>query len=430
MTTTATETASASSAAVDYTTFDADNHYYEATDAYTRHIDKAMAKRAMQWAEINGRQRLLVGGKVNRFIPNPLFDPVAKPGSLDEYFRGKNPEAQDIRSLFGDLEPIRPEYRDRDARLSVMDRQGLDGCFLFPTLGVGMEEALADDPAALVAAFEAFNRWLEDDWGYAYKERIFAAPMITLIDVDAAVAELRRVLEADARIVCIKGGPAHTPTGLISPADTRFDPFWGLVNESGVTVGIHSGDAGYGRYLNDWEPSGDFEAFRYSPLRTVLSSDRPPFETMAAFLCQGLFDRFPRVRVASIEVWRELGVRADQETEEGVQPDAGIVPIGPGRKATPARLGRSLLRGQPGSAEGVHRYGTHPVWFRLATRRRAGGTTQLRVGPPTPWIQRGRNPHRHGRKRLGSDAPGRPLVRRQTAAGRRRFVLRSRSCRI
>src|SRR5580704_16033053 len=102
MTTTATDTAAGANAAVDYTTFDADNHYYEATDAYTRHIDKAMAKRAMQWAEINGRQRLLVGGKVNKFIPNPVFDPVAKPGSLDEYFRGKNPHAQDIRSLFGD----------------------------------------------------------------------------------------------------------------------------------------------------------------------------------------------------------------------------------------------------------------------------------------------------------------------------------------
>jgi predicted TIM-barrel fold metal-dependent hydrolase len=287
--------------AVDYVTFDADNHYYEAADAYTRHINPAMAKRAMQWAEINGRSRLLVGGKVNKFIPNPLFDPVAKPGSLDEYFRGRNPDGKDMRALFGDLEPIRAEYRDRDARLAVMDRQGLDGCFLFPTLGVGMEEALADDPPALIAAFSAFNRWLEDDWGYAYQERIFAAPMITLIDVDAAVAELQRVLDADARIVCVKGGPAHSPAGLISPADGRFDPFWGLVNESGVTVGIHSGDAGYGRYINDWEPYGDFESFRHSPLRMVISSDRPPFETMAALVCQGLFDRFPNIRVASIE---------------------------------------------------------------------------------------------------------------------------------
>ena len=110
-------TATTTSSDIDYGVFDADNHYYEATDAYTCHIDPAFAKRTMQWAEIDGRRRLLVGGKVNRFIPNPLFDPVAKPGSLGEYFRGRNPGAQDIKALFGDLEPIRPEYRDRDARL-------------------------------------------------------------------------------------------------------------------------------------------------------------------------------------------------------------------------------------------------------------------------------------------------------------------------
>src|ERR1700691_3313873 len=50
---------------VDYSLFDADNHYYEATDAYTRHISPTMAKRAMQWAEVDGRLRLLVGGRVN-----------------------------------------------------------------------------------------------------------------------------------------------------------------------------------------------------------------------------------------------------------------------------------------------------------------------------------------------------------------------------
>jgi predicted TIM-barrel fold metal-dependent hydrolase len=288
-----------------YTTFDADNHYYEATDAFIRHIEPGMAKRAMQWAEIDGKERLLVGGRINRFIPNPTFDPVAKPGSLDEYFRGRNPHSKDMRALFGDLEPIRPEYRQRDARLAVMDDQGVDGCFLFPTLGVGMEESLYHDPEALIAAFHAFNLWLEEDWGFAYRERIFAAPMITLVDPGAAVAELEDVLARDARIVCIKGGPAHTDSGLTSPADPRFDPFWALVNDSGTTVGIHSGDAGYGRYVNDWEPFGEFEAFRYSPLRSVLTADRPPFETMAALICQGVFDRFPNVRVASIEAGAE-----------------------------------------------------------------------------------------------------------------------------
>ena len=172
---------------VDFTAFDADNHYYEATDAFTRHLDPAFRKRAMQWAQIDGKQRLLVGGRINRFIPNPTFDPVSKPGALDEYFRGRNPEGSDIRELFGELEPIRPAYRDRDERLKVMDDQGLTGAFFFPTLGVGMEQPLLDDPPALVAAFRAFNRWLDEDWGFAYQERIFAAPYLTLVDVDQAV---------------------------------------------------------------------------------------------------------------------------------------------------------------------------------------------------------------------------------------------------
>ncbi|MGH3400892.1 MAG: hypothetical protein ACRDPO_40035, partial [Streptosporangiaceae bacterium] len=107
--------------------FDCDNHYYEATDAFTRHLERGWAKRTMQWAQIEGRTRLLVGGKINRFIPNPTFDPVAKPGAMDEYFRGRNPKNASTIELFGELEPIRPEYRDRDARLAVMDRQGMAG---------------------------------------------------------------------------------------------------------------------------------------------------------------------------------------------------------------------------------------------------------------------------------------------------------------
>ena len=101
--------------------FDADHHYYEAEDAFIRHVPRALRKRCMQWAVVDGKKRLLVGGKINRFIPNPTFDPVAKPGILDEYFRGRNPEGKDIATLFGELEPISPAYRNRDAKLALLD---------------------------------------------------------------------------------------------------------------------------------------------------------------------------------------------------------------------------------------------------------------------------------------------------------------------
>jgi hypothetical protein len=76
----------------DFRAFDADNHYYEAEDAFIRHMDPKLRRNAVQWAVVNGKKRLVVCGRIDKFIPNPTFDPVAKPGSLDEYFRGRNPK--------------------------------------------------------------------------------------------------------------------------------------------------------------------------------------------------------------------------------------------------------------------------------------------------------------------------------------------------
>ena len=205
--------------------FDADNHYYEALDAFTRHLERGFEKRCMQWAQIGGKTRLLVGGRVNRFIPNPTFDPVAKPCCLDAFYRGQNQKGtSDLRALFGELEPIRKEYRDRDARLSLMDRQRIEKAFLFPTLGVGMEHALVDDLPAQRAAFRAFNRWLHEDWGFSYRDRLFAAPYITLSDVDEAVAEIEWAIARDVRVVCMVAGPVRTALARSSKLVSRSHP--------------------------------------------------------------------------------------------------------------------------------------------------------------------------------------------------------------
>jgi predicted TIM-barrel fold metal-dependent hydrolase len=281
--------------------FDCDNHYYEALDAFTRYLEPEYRKRAMQWATIDGRTRLLVGGRINRFIPNPTFDPVAAPGVLDEYFRGRNPMGADPSKLFGKLEPVRPEYRDRDARLAVMDQQGMAAAIFLPTLGVGMEQALIDDLPAMTAAFRAFNRWLDDDWGFAYQNRIFAAPYITLADPDNAVRELEWALERDARFVVMVGGPVMTATGSRAPGDRVFDAFWQLANDSGITVLYHGGESPYTKYLKDWGESEFTEAFRANAFRGLVSAN-PLQDTIASHLALGLFHRFPNLRMASIEV--------------------------------------------------------------------------------------------------------------------------------
>ncbi|MDE3203862.1 MAG: amidohydrolase family protein [Acidobacteriota bacterium] len=287
---------------IEFEIFDCDNHYYEARDAFTRHLDPEFRKRAMQWAEVDGKTRLLVGGRINRFIPNPTWDPVSKPGALDEYFRGRNPKGADSPELFGELDALtdHPEYQDRDARLALMDRQGMEGAIFLPTLGVGMEQSLRHDPPAAVAAFRAFNRWMEEDWGFAYRERIFAAPYITLIDPAAAEEEVRWAVDHDARFLVMVGGPVVANGTGRSPADPAYDRFWSVVNESGVTVCLHGGDSYYSTYLADWGEASESQAFRQNPFRSIVSSDHHQ-DTFASFLAHGLFHRFPNLRVASIE---------------------------------------------------------------------------------------------------------------------------------
>lgn len=285
---------------VDFDVFDADNHYYEATDAFTRHLDPRMAKRAMQWADVDGKRRLVVGGRINRFIPNPQFDPVARPGCLDEYFRGRSP-ADDIRGAFGQLEPISAAYRNRDARLEVMDAQGMTGCFMFPTLAVGMEEALVHDVDAAHAAFRALNRWVDEDWGVNYRNRIFTAPYLTLLDPDQALDETRWAVAQGARVVVMRAGPVMAPTGGRSPGDAVYDPMWKVLADAGVLVAYHSGEAGYGRHIVEWGESAEFEAFRRTPLYGIVTADRAISDTVAALICHGVFDRHPGVRVATIE---------------------------------------------------------------------------------------------------------------------------------
>ena len=232
--------------------FDCDNHYYEALDAFTRHIEPEFRKRAMQWANIDGKQRLIVGGKVNRFIPNPTFDPVAKPGAMDEYFRGRNPKGADMNAAFrrtgadpsglsGPRRPTRADGRAGHARRHHVADTGRRH-------GTGA----AAGSRALAATFRAFNRWMDEDWGFAYKERIFAAPYITLCDPQNAVRELEWALEHDARFIVMIPGPITTAEGMKAPGDPMFDDFWQLANDSGITVTYHSGETYYSKYLIAW----------------------------------------------------------------------------------------------------------------------------------------------------------------------------------
>jgi predicted TIM-barrel fold metal-dependent hydrolase len=298
--------------------FDADNHYWESSDAFTRHRDPKYADRGVVLREVDGRVRYVVHDEVHPWIPGPGdVSPRPKPGALFEYFAGRAPKS-DLASMLTCEDPAEhPEWFNRDARLKVMDDQGLEAVWMFPSQGVCMEGPMQPDIEATVDIFRAFNRWLDEDWGFAYQNRIFGVPYLTLSDLDSAVRELEWVIERGARVVTIRSGPVFTPEGLKSPADPVFDPFWARVAEARLVMTAHAGfDEGY-QELEDalartWgypnrRRQGEVSSLAfYEPLIDTLMHDRRIHDFLAVLIAHGLFERHPGVRFASVEnggVW-------------------------------------------------------------------------------------------------------------------------------
>ena len=285
-----------------YEAVDADQHYYERLDAFTRHLDPAFAERGVQVVQRDRRTYLLVGGRVNRFIPNPTFDPIIEPGCIELLFRGQIPDGVDPRSLMK-VEPLakHPEYQDRATREAMAERQGLANVLLFPTLGCGVEEGLKHDVPATMASLTAFNRWLEEEWGF--DGRLIAAPMLSLADPDAAVAEVERVVERGARIIHVRPAPVPGPNGTSrSLGDPLHDPVWARIAEAGIPVAFHLGDSGYNAtFATIWGGKGFFGFGQSDPFSQVIIADRAIHDTIASLVVHGVFARHPTLRVASIE---------------------------------------------------------------------------------------------------------------------------------
>ena len=297
--------------------FDADNHYWEASDAFTRHRDPAFADRGVQVKEVDGVLRYVIDGEVFQALPGPGdAHPRPKPGAFMEYYFQGKISRKDFTDAFTVEPSEHPEWYDPDERLRVMDEQGVEATWLFPSQGVVLEAPmLASDVEATVEAFRAFNRWLEEQWGFAYQDRIFGVAYATLSDADRAVEELQWCLDHGARVVTLRHGAAFTADGLRSPADPMFDRFWALAQEAEIVVAPHDGaDSTYAdmyTLLNRvWGelPVADGEQAPADMMRMMggsvfsgLMKNRIVHDFAYVLVAHKLFERFPRLRVAYIE---------------------------------------------------------------------------------------------------------------------------------
>jgi predicted TIM-barrel fold metal-dependent hydrolase len=297
-----------------FSTFDADNHLYENQDALTKFLPDEY-QGIVRYVDIGGRTKLALNDKISDYIPNPTFNRVAVPGGagMDITAGGEGFNRPGAGAGFGKMVamPSIDAFFDPEPRLELMKEMGIDRTLLWPTLASALEERMAADPDAVCAVIHALNAWMHEHWTYVYSDAIFSTPIISLAaGNDVALAELEWIAERGARIFLIRVAPVPTWKGRKSFALPEFDPFWERVQELDLVVGMHSGDAGYNRYTNEWEGLGDKEmvitakskARQSSPAFLALSSEKDNLvDAMASIVGHGLATRFPKLKFMPVE---------------------------------------------------------------------------------------------------------------------------------
>ena len=186
------------------------------------------------------------------------------------------------------------------ARLDDMDQDGMDAAVLFGggPLGTANQELY-------LASFAAYNRWLADFCAFAPK-RFAGVGYVPMQDPVVAAGMVREFAKMGLKAVNIpafpmspaaslNGGDAQTRalTGDVnserSYADPEFDVFGKTCVELGMPVTIHLG----GRVVRFQDPKWF--------LSDLLMSKFAMGETIAIMIYGGVFDRFPDLKLASVE---------------------------------------------------------------------------------------------------------------------------------
>ncbi|EID11788.1 amidohydrolase family protein [Mycolicibacterium phlei] len=278
--------------ALPYKLTDLDQHLWEAEDCFTRYMPKDKLDTAVRTiTNPSGRKVLLANNQIVDALETDL-DQTYVPGSLAEMLRKRaSGDPADADRFF---QPIQDEYVDREVRLAQLAEQQVEKTIMYPGGWAIFAEEYLDGIEPLYDNVSSYNRWANEEWGFNYKDTIYAPALMSLRDLDMACAELDRVIAEGAKFIMLMTGPVYGR----SPGDPYFDPFWARVNEAKLVVCYHITEFFYQKNVASqwgWDRVPPFQYSAWQWQNTY--GERPITDTLSALIFDNLFGRFPNIRV-------------------------------------------------------------------------------------------------------------------------------------
>lgn len=262
---------------------DADGHVMEPADTWVKYIDPHYRDRAIRIAyDSEGYENLLIDNKPLALVRGHLgvlggigMDPVAL------HTNGKMTYAEGCPA--GGYDP--------QARLQVMDEEGIDIALLYPTIGICWEGAVTD-PKLATAYTRAYNRWIAD-FSREDPKRLFPIAHISLLDPADAVEEVLRARKDGCVGVYLSPDMASRNGKHFD--DPSFSTFWSTVQDLEMPVGFHV-------IVRD---KPDFRGWFHNDRRDRLFGFAfLAIDVMAAFtqmISWGIFETYPKLKCTVLE---------------------------------------------------------------------------------------------------------------------------------
>ena len=139
------------------------------------------------------------------------------------------------------LAEMRPAAYLIDERVRDMNRNGVLASMCFPSLAgfSGRRFQEADDKDLALVMLQAYNDWHIDEWCGSHPGRFMPLSIGPVWDMDALVAEVRRVAAKGCRAISMPELP-HVQ-GLPSYQSEYWDPFFTAISDEDMVMCLHIG---------------------------------------------------------------------------------------------------------------------------------------------------------------------------------------------
>lgn len=267
-----------------YRVLDSDIHVIEPLEVWTEYLEPEFRDRGprrspggLSWLEIQGR---------------------ALPAFADTPERARAIELRYRSERFAKrIEALGPEEVEHlrtgttpEAMLQAMEVEGIDVAVVFRTMAAHTIAFDDLDPALSAALCRAFNRW-GTDFCAAAPDRLKLGAQIPVHDMDEAVAEAKRAVDAGAITLVL---PSH-PVRQRPLYDRWWDPLWATAQDLDVAVSLHGIQTSY---------TEGMLSSRYHDNHVIGHATGQPVELMLSLgevITGGVASRFPGVRFAFLE---------------------------------------------------------------------------------------------------------------------------------